>query len=111
MPRRRRKTTKPLLPNYIRQWREKRGKTQEQLAEYIGISAGHLSRIERGQQEYMQGLLEAAADYLETDPASLLMRDPSMAENIWSLWDRASNGEKQDILRLAEVVITKKAAS
>lgn len=111
MPRRRKSPAKPLMPNHIRVWREHRGKTQAQLAQYIGISAGHLSRIERGEKEYMQSLLEAAGEYLETDPASLIMRDPTQAENIWSLWDRASIGQRQDILRLAEVLLTKKVSS
>lgn len=109
MPKRIRKRSSALLPNFIAAWRQARGKTQAQLAEYIGISEGHLSRIERGEKEYMQSMLEAAAEYLETDPASLLMRDPSRAENIWSLWDQASEGERRDIERLAKVIVDKKA--
>jgi len=105
MPKRIRKSSRPLLPNYIRQWREYRNKTQDQLAEAVGISTSHLSRIERGEREYMQSLLEAMSEYLETDPGSLLMRDPTQAQNIWSLWDQASIGQKQDIERLARVVI------
>lgn len=110
MPKRRSKPKRALRPNYIKQWREARGKTQAQLAEYMGISEGHLSRIERGEKEYMQSLLEAAAEYLETDAASLLMRNPQDPAAIWSIWDHASKAQREDIQRLAEVIVTSKKA-
>jgi transcriptional regulator with XRE-family HTH domain len=109
MPKRKSPRKSKLRPNKIKAWRKHRGKTQEQLAEALGISVGHLSRIESGEREYMQSLLEAAAEYLETDPASLLMRDPSAPENIWSLWDHASIGERQQIETYAAFIVKKKA--
>lgn len=108
MPKRVKKPAKTLAPNYIRQWRKHRNKTQAQLAEYVGISEGHLSRIERSEKEYMQSMIEAAAEYLETDVASLLMRDPLQPANIWSLWDHASLGQRQEIERYAEFVTKRK---
>jgi hypothetical protein len=56
-------------------------------------------------QPYNQGLLEALADLYRTDPASLLMRDPSNPETIWSLWDQANEGQRQEIERYAEFLI------
>lgn len=92
---------------FLREWRKHRGKTQEQLAEAVGISAAQVNRIEKGKRQYTQAFLEAAAEYLQTDPASLLMRDPIKGENIWSLWERANVGQRQDIERLAEIVVEK----
>lgn len=41
-----------------------------------------------------------------TDPASLLMRDPSNADAIWSLWDRASQGERAQIENVVNALIS-----
>jgi transcriptional regulator with XRE-family HTH domain len=99
-------TTKPLYgPHFLRQWREFREYTLEQAGEAVGISHAQLGRIERRLQPYNQGLLEALADLYRTDPASLLMRDPSNPETIWSLWDQANEGQRQEIERYAEFLI------
>ncbi len=90
---------------FIRQWREYRGKTLEQLAEATGITHASLSRIERGLQPYSQAILEALAEALMTDPASLLMRDPKNADAIWSIWDQAKEGERRMIEQLARTVV------
>ena len=96
-------------PNYrvtfIRQWREHRGLTLEQLADRIGTTHASLSRIERGKQPYTQPMSEAIADALMTDVASLLIRNPREDEGIWSVWDQAKPGEKRMIVDLAKTVI------
>jgi transcriptional regulator with XRE-family HTH domain len=101
---------------FIRQWREHRDLTLEQLAERVraineALETTHasLSRIERGLQPYNQPLLEAIAEALQTDPPSLLMRDPSSAEDIWSVWDQAKPGERKTIVDIAKTIV--KAAS
>jgi hypothetical protein len=98
---------------FIRQWRKYRNDMSlEALADRIsaaGVETTHasLSRIERGLQPYNQALLEAAADALQTDVASLLMRDPSDSEGLWSIWDQAKPGEKQMIVTIAKTVTGK----
>lgn len=72
---------------YLREWREHRHLTQEQLAERIGISRVMVSKIERGLNPYHQAFLEAAAHALMCEPADLLVRDPSKPEAIWTIWD------------------------
>lgn len=86
---------------YIREWRKKKGLTLEVLADRIGMKPSALSYLERGQSAYTQGTLELIAEALGTDPASLIMRNPSDDEAIWSLWEEASTAEKQ---RISEVV-------
>lgn len=95
-------------PIYIRQWRKFRNKTQEQLAEALGISVAQVNRIEKGKRQYTQAFLEAAAEYLETDPASLLMHDPTEPESIWSLWDRVEPSKRPDVIRVIEAFTEKK---
>ena len=100
----------PFRKTHIREWREFRGMTLERLAARVGDQIGgmthaSLSRIERGLQPYSQPVLEAIADALTTDAASLIMRDPSDPEGIWSVWDRAKAGERKMIVDLAKTVV------
>jgi transcriptional regulator with XRE-family HTH domain len=89
--------------------------TLEQLASRVGEATGEgfthasLSRIERGLQPYSQAVLEALADALQTDPASLLIRDPSDPEGIWSIWDQAKPGQREMIVEMAHTVIKRQA--
>jgi transcriptional regulator with XRE-family HTH domain len=98
-PKRKRIVTK------IRQWREYRGLTQDALAERLDTSKASISRIEAGEQAYTQDFLEACADALRTDPASLIMRDPTDDEAVWSLWDKAKIGERQMIENIVRSVV------
>lgn len=89
---------------FIRQWRAHRGLTLEQLAERLEMTASHLSMLERGERGYTQETLEAVAHALQTDPASLLMRDPTAQDAIWSIWDNAKPGERQMIIDIAKTI-------
>lgn len=90
---------------YFKQWRVHRGLSQEQLADRLGTSVPSISRIENGTQPYTQDVLEALAEALGTDPASLLMRDPDAPEAMWSIWDQAKVSERQLIEELARSVV------
>ena len=84
--------------------------TLETLAERVGAKIGgmthaSLSRIERGLQPYSQPILEAIADELTNgDVASLLMRDPSDPDALWSIWDQAKPGERRMIVEVAKTI-------
>lgn len=97
-PRARRRT-------FIKEWRQHRGLSQEQLADRLETSVASISRIEKGTQPYTQDVLEALADALMTDPASLLMRNPEDPDAIWSIWERAKTGERHLIEELARSVV------
>jgi transcriptional regulator with XRE-family HTH domain len=96
---------KQYTPTFIRQWRAHRGHTLEHLAGMVGTTHATLSRVERGLHPYNQEMLELLADALRTDPASLIMRDPTRPEALWSLWDRAKPAERDQISALAEAVL------
>jgi transcriptional regulator with XRE-family HTH domain len=87
---------------FLREWRKHRGYSLEQMAERLHMNKGALSRVERGERPYSQDFLEAAAEVLMTDPASLLMRDPSDPEGIWSLWDRVADADKDRLKQIVE---------
>lgn len=95
---------------YIRQWREHRNLTQDALAERLEMSKAQLSRIETGNQPYTQDFLEACAAALQTDPASLIMRDPSDEEAPWSIWDQAKPGERKQMIDVMKALVGRKAA-
>ncbi len=97
--------------HYLREWRRASGLTLEQAAERIErasedrndagasvrpISMTHatLSRIERGLLPYGQGLLEILAQVYRTDRASLIMRDPSDPEGLWTIWEQLKPAER-----------------
>lgn len=103
-------------PTFIKQWRQAAGLTQEQLAERVGAylaaqgddtgySYASIGRIENGKMAYTQPVLEAIADALQTDPASLLMRDPSDKAAMWTIWNQALPSERKMIEQQAEIVV------
>jgi len=40
-----------------------------------------------------------------TDAASLIMRDPSQAEGIWTIWDQAKPGQREQIIEVAKALL------
>jgi transcriptional regulator with XRE-family HTH domain len=97
--------TRKLLPTFIRQWRKHRGMTLGEVADIVNISHASISRIETGAQPYSQPILEGIAGALDTDPASLLSRDPSDHEAIWSIWDIAQPFERELIVNVATAIL------
>jgi transcriptional regulator with XRE-family HTH domain len=89
---------------FIKQWREYRNLNQEQLAERLDMTQPHLSMLENGRRGYTQETLEAVAEALQTDVASLLMRNPEDGDAIWSIWDNAKPGERRMIVDIAKTV-------
>jgi transcriptional regulator with XRE-family HTH domain len=63
-------------PHFVRAWRKFRGLTQEQLADRLHTTKPTISRLENLRQGYTQDFLEACADVLGTDPASLIAQAP-----------------------------------
>lgn len=62
--------------HYIREWRERMGLTQEQLAGRTDMSVPAISKIETGSRDYRQSTLEQFAQALGCNPADLLRPPP-----------------------------------
>lgn len=73
----------------------------EQAAERIGMSHQNLGKIERGQVPYNETLLMILQDIYRTDRGSLIMRDPTRQDPLWSIYDQLAPPER---VRLAKVV-------
>lgn len=100
---------KPAKPrHYVREWRQYRRLTQEQLAERIGKTHGAISQLERGLVDYTQGMLEALAYALSCEPGDLLSVNPLMAGevvDITALLRGAPDLVKQQALAAARAVL------
>lgn len=97
-----------LRRHFLRQWREFRGLTQEQAGDRLGITRSHLSKIEASKAQYTQGLLEAAAIAYDCTVADLLMRDPSIADAPWSIYEtlkKAPDGQRKTIEAVIESIL------
>jgi transcriptional regulator with XRE-family HTH domain len=92
-------------PTFIRQWRKSKNLTLETVADRIGVSHATLSRIERGKQDYNQTLLELLAEEFGTDPVSLLIRNPTDPEGIWSVWDQAKPGLRRQLAEIGRTLL------
>lgn len=106
--------------HFLRQWRDFRRLSLEAVAEKIMLLSAErasdgggrartmthatLSRIERGKLPYNQHLLELLADIYGTDVASLLVRNPSNLEAIWSIWDELKPLERHQLVEMAKVI-------
>jgi transcriptional regulator with XRE-family HTH domain len=104
---------------FIREWREHRNLTQEQLADMVGaylvdreLADGYthatIGRLENGLVRYTQPVMEAIAEALRTNVASLITRNPlTDPEGMWELWDGAEAKDKAKIVEIAKMVVGK----
>jgi transcriptional regulator with XRE-family HTH domain len=90
---------------FIRQWRKHRGLTLEQLGARLDMTASNLSMLENGKRGYTQETLERVAEALNTDPASLLMRNPTDPDAIWTVWDQAKPAQRVTIVEIAKTIV------
>lgn len=117
-------------PHFLRAWRKARDLTLEQVAERVetigrnraengapelvmprSMTHSSLSRIERGLQPYNQALLEILAEVYQTDPASLLMRNPIDPDGIWSVWERLAPAQRVEAVAMLAALADLKKAS
>jgi hypothetical protein len=73
------------------------------------MTAGNLSAMERGAQGYTTTGLQALASVYETSPGWLLEVNPLDRESpsLLSIWDRATDTQRQMIVELARTVVGK----
>lgn len=111
--------------HYLRQWRKAAGLSLEGVREKaqalfedrvvaegeeidlnkIGLSHSTLSRIESFKVPYNQKLLEVLAEVYGTDVASLIIRDPTEPEGIWSIYDQIPVTERTRALKVISGVV------
>jgi transcriptional regulator with XRE-family HTH domain len=95
--------------HYVREWREYRGLTQEQLAERIGKTHGAVSHLENGKSRYTQRMLEAIGEALSCEPGDLLTRDPRVdnaVADLGAMLRKVSVAEQQRAVRILRELLT-----
>lgn len=100
-------------PTRIRAWREHRGLTLEQMAGRLddAMSAGNLSRLERGLIPYGQEALEMIAQALDVQVADLFDRSPPdpQLEEWLALLEKLAGEKRTQALRVVKA-LTEEAA-
>lgn len=84
--------------HYLREWRKFRGYTLEHVAERVGMSHQNLGKIERGRVPYNEVLLDILSEIYRTDRGSLIMRDPSVKDAFWSIYDQLPAPERNRLV-------------
>jgi transcriptional regulator with XRE-family HTH domain len=82
--------------HYVRQWREYRGLTQEQLAERVGKSRGLISQIEAASTDLTEDMIYSLADAFHCAPWDILRVNPMMEGLVVDIAD-ALRGQPADI--------------
>lgn len=93
---------------YFREWRKRRGYTQEELAAIVGVTASTISQIESGKQGFTDTTLVALADALTCEPGDLLMRNPLDEDAPWSIWDavkKVPDTKRREIVAVVETML------
>lgn len=89
-----------LLGNRIKSLRLTKGATQENFAEYMDVSVGYISQMERGITKISLERLACISEYLDCDMAYLLegvnANDKGyLAKELQELYDKLSAPEKR----------------
>lgn len=92
----------PVPRHFLRQWRKFRGYTLEGVAERVGMTHQNLGKIERGKVPYNETLLGILAEIYRTDRGSLIMRDPSVRDAFWSIYDQLAAPERERLVERVE---------
>lgn len=89
--------------NYLRQWREKKKLTQEELADKVGTTKAVVSLLENQKRPLSDKWLRKFADVLDTTPGRILETDPDSAKAEYlDLWDHKLR--KEDRVRAIRIL-------
>lgn len=95
--------------HFIREWRDYRGLTQEQVADRIGIAPTTFGRIENNKVPYNQDFLEEAAYALRCEPWDLLHVDPTKEGDVVDLMRHLDDRQRSEATEFIRYLAQKKA--
>jgi transcriptional regulator with XRE-family HTH domain len=93
----------PEFRHYLKEWRLKRGLTQEELGARVGLSKGEISRCESANRGIKLELQFSFMHALEIRPAQFFMSPDELSAD--DLVDRAPPEQKQRILRALKALV------
>jgi transcriptional regulator with XRE-family HTH domain len=77
------------VPTFLKQWRQFRGLTQEELGERANLTSSSISQLEHGKQGFSAESLLNICTALDCTPAELLAHDPTRPDSFWPLIQEA----------------------
>jgi transcriptional regulator with XRE-family HTH domain len=90
--------------HFVREWREYRGLSQEQMASFVYLSRENYGRIEAGKVPYNQDFLELAAAALNCSPGDLISRSPANGSAPSLVLERLSAVDAKTVERAAALL-------
>lgn len=88
---------------YLQQWRESRGLTQQQLADRVETGKDQISRWESGKRGMSAGVIEALEEALQLEPGDLF-RDPAQP-SADELLKKATPEQRRQVLQVIEALL------
>ena len=103
MPRKKQKRANQRPAHYLREWREFREMTQEQLAGAVGTNASVISLLEDGKRRLSDKWLSRFAPVLRTSRGWILDHDPdSLPTDILEVWATIPENAKAQALDILQ---------
>ena len=96
------------LRTCLKEWREYRGLTQEQVAEFAQMSRENYGKIEGGKLPYSQDLLELCAPRLGCAIADLISAPPPIDTSrleLMNLYESADPEGRETLIRVAKTLL------
>lgn len=76
----------PTAAEILREIRQRQGKSLREAATELGVNAGHLSRVERGEKGISTQIVARAADYYGLDAELLLLAEGRLPDDVVSIF-------------------------
>jgi transcriptional regulator with XRE-family HTH domain len=88
---------------YLREWRDYRGLTQQQLGDRVNMTKGRISELENRKRRYNEDMLAVLADALRCEIWELIGRNPLIEpEPVTHIWDRIPAQNREQARRTLE---------
>lgn len=87
--------------NHLRAWREKRGLSQDELADKVGTTKSVISLLENEKRPLSSKWLRKFAEALDTKPGYILDYDPNdISSDVFDIWDRIDTSDRAQAARV-----------
>ena len=93
--------------NYLREWREFRGLTQEELADMVETTKAVISLLENEKRPLSSKWLRRIGDALDTQPGHILDHDPNeLPSDVFEIWGKIAKKDRAKAARILQAFAT-----
>lgn len=93
--------------NYLRQWREYRKLSQEQLADMVDTTKAVISLLENEKRPLSSKWLRKLAEALDTQPGHILDHDPNeLPADVFDIWASIAKRDRAQAARILRTFAT-----